>query len=273
MRSVPTPAGFSTSDALLRDAAGALYLRRPVTEPREGEILGRMGLVRLDSAGAFADSLEPPDIAVPREVYVASKTTKGGTSRSATNSEHAGQYLWAWHPQGHFVVGNGVTYEIIVARPAGKPVSMRRESTPIAITPEQRDEDEQRILWQMRSVDPSWTWQGPALPRTKAPLLQLTVTRDGRIWARVAAPSEPIPEDELTPQRKDGPPVRRFRAPQAWEVYEADGRFVGRVDFPPRTVLVQAEGDRVWAIGRDENDLPAILRLRLEPSLGGSPGE
>jgi hypothetical protein len=225
-----------------------------------------MGLVRLDSTGAFTDSLEPPDLDVPREVYVASKTTKGGTNRSATNSPHAGQYLWAWHPQGHFVAGNGVTYEMVIARAGEKPVVIRRESSPVPLTDAQRSEDEQSILWQMRSVDPSWTWQGPALPRAKAPLSTLFIARDGRIWARVATPSEAIPEDELPPQLKDRPPVRRFRAPQAWEVFEADGRFLGRVAFPPRTVLVQADGDRVWAIGRDENDLPAILRFRVNPS-------
>lgn len=268
VRSYTTPAQFSTSDGLHRDTNGTLYLKRPVTPPREGEILGRMGLVRMDSLGAFADSLVPPDIAVPRDVYVAAREG----SRSSTNSQYAPQYLWTWHPAGYFVVADGGKYEIIVARPTGKPLMIRRQASPVPLTPEQRKEDEDGVLWQMRSVDPSWTWSGPPIPQNKAPLSQVFVARDGRIWARVATPSERIPDDELLPQRPNGPPVRRFRAPASWEVFAPDGRFLGRIDFPRRTTLVQADGDRVWAIGRDENDVPAILRLRIEPSLAAPPG-
>jgi len=262
VRSFTTPSQFYTNDGLHRDDSGSLYLKRPVTPPREGEILGRMGLVALDSAGVFRDSLAPPDIEVPRDVYVA---TRGG-GRSSTNSQYAPQYLWAWHPAGHFVVAHGGKYEIIVARPTGKPLVIRREALPVPLTPEQRSEDEESILWQMRNVDPSWSWSGPPIPQHKAPLLQIFVARDGRIWARVATPSERIPDEELPPRRPNGPPVRRFRATAAWEVFAPDGRMLGRVAFPPRMTLVQADGDRVWAIGRDENDLPAILRLRIQPS-------
>ena len=52
-----------------------------------------------------------------------------------------------------------------------------------------------------------------------------------------------------------------------WEVFEQDGRFLGRIPFPPRTTLMEAEGDTVWALGRDENDLPAIVRFRIDPAL------
>jgi hypothetical protein len=48
----PTPGGFNTSAGLITDRAGALFMKRPVTPPREGEILGRMGLVRLKDGGA-----------------------------------------------------------------------------------------------------------------------------------------------------------------------------------------------------------------------------
>jgi hypothetical protein len=37
--SFPVPSGFSTNNGLMTDQSHALYLRRPVTPPREGEIL------------------------------------------------------------------------------------------------------------------------------------------------------------------------------------------------------------------------------------------
>ena len=264
VRSFSTPAQFSTSNGLLIDEADVLYLRRPVTPPREGEILGRMGLVRLDSTGVFVDTLVPPDLQVPRDVYVA--VSKDGGGRSSTSSQHAAQYLWAWHPAGYYIVADGGSYSIVAYR-ANRPVKIRRELTPVVLSEEERKDEEERILWSMRNTDPSWRWSGPGIPQTKAPLTQLFVARDGRIWARVANQSERIPEDELTPRREKGPPVPRFRSTPSWEVFAPSGLFLGRITFPPRTTLVQADGNNVWTIARDDNDLPAIVRWRIEPSL------
>jgi len=52
-----------------------------------------------------------------------------------------------------------------------------------------------------------------------------------------------------------------------YEVFAPDGRFLGRVEFPPRATLMEADGDLVWAIVRDADDLPAVTRWRVEPGL------
>lgn len=258
--SVPVPAGFSTSNGLITDRSGALYLRRPVTPPREGEILGRMGLVRLNADGSFADSLEPPDLPVQRDTYLA--VSPDGNGRSSTSSQFAPNYFWDWHPDGFFVAGHGGRYEIVLQRP-GKPVVIRRSAPPVPLHPDQRSDEKERILWSMRQTQPGWSWTGPDIPESKAPLTAITVTRDGNIWTRVATPSELIPPDELQPRREKGPPVVRFRAPIVYEVYSAEGRFLGRVPLPPRTIMLHADGDHLWGIMRDEDDLPAIVRFRL----------
>lgn len=260
-----TPAGFSTSNGLITDRSGAFWLRRPVTPPREGEILGRMGLVRLGPDGALSDSMAPPDLPVPREVYLA--VSSDGRSRSSTSNSFAPNYHWQWHPDGYFVVAHGGTFEIILARREGTPVVIRRGLPPVPIEPDERSDEQERITWSMRRTQPGWTWSGPAIPETKAPLTQLFVARDGRIWARVAAPSERVPDAELDEPRENGPPISRFRSPVVWEVFAPDGTFLGRIPFPPRTTLMEADANTVWALGRDENDLPAIVRFRIDPVL------
>ncbi len=259
----PTPSGFSTDRGLLSDRSEALFLRRPVTPPRPGEILGRMGLVRLETGGTLGDSLVPPDLDVPREVYVAHQ--KGGTSSTA--SQFAPNYAWGWHPDGYFVVANGGAYEIILARRAGKPVVIRRQAEPVPIEGAERDEEHARIQYQMRMTEPDWGWTGPPIPERKAPLSGLSIARDGRLWARVPAPSERIPEAELTPPRDPKAPVSHFRTPLVYEVFSSDGRFLGRVEFPPRSRFVEADGNLVWAVVRDEDDLPAVVRFRVAPGL------
>jgi 6-bladed beta-propeller protein len=258
-----TPSGFSTSNGLTTDRSGALFLRRPVTSPREGEILGRMGLVRLKPGGAFGDTLVPPDLPIPREVYVAE--TKGG--RSSTGSQYAPNYFWAWHPEGFFVVGDGGNYEIVLARPAAKPLAIRRDLAGVPISEAERSEEQARITASMRMTDPSWSWRGPPIPSTNAPLQGIFLARDGRIWAQVAVPSERIPEAELVVPRDTRMPARHFRLPAVYEVFGADGRFLGRVNLPRRSRLMEADGNTVWVLQRDENDLPAVVRLRIEPEL------
>lgn len=259
----PVPGGFSTSNGLYTDRTGRLYLRRPVTPPREGEILGRMGLVPLDSGGVFADSLAPPDLEVPREMYVAVREN----GRSSMGSRYAPTYHWAWLPSGSFVVGHGGRYEVIIERNGELPLVVRRELAPIPVDAEERADEEASILWSMRQTEPGWTWRGPPLPTTKAPLVGLATTRDGRIWAQVAVASEGIPAGELTPPRDSTQPVIRHRMPAVYEVFSAEGRFLGRVALPPRTQLVDAEGDFVWGLARDEDDMPAVSRYRIEPGL------
>ena len=259
--SFPVPSGFSTSNGLVTDHSHTLFLRRPVTPPREGEILGRMGLVRLKPDGSFGDSLAPPDLPVPRDVFLA--VSPDGRSRSSTSSSFAPNYFWDWHPDGFFVAGHGGRYEIVIERHGARPVVIHRTAPPVALLPDESAEEKERITWQMRQTQPGWAWNGPEIPQAKAPLTGLMMARDGNIWARVASVSERIPQDELAPQREKGPPVRHYRSPGVYEVFAPTGRFLGRVPLPPRTTLIQADGDFVWGIMRDAVDLPSIVRFRL----------
>ncbi len=264
-RSMPVPGGFSTSNGLYTDHSGQLYLRRPVTDPREGEILGRMGLVALGPDGAFTDSLVPPDLDVPREVYVAQQ--EGG--RSSMSSRYAPTYHWAWLPGGEFVVAHGGRYEMIVVRKGGRPVVIHRTLAAVPVDPEERGEEEASITYSMRQTEPGWRWNGPPLPTAKAPLVGLATDRDGRIWAQVAVASERVPESEIVPPGDSLQPMNHFRMPVVYEVFSSDGRFLARVAMPSGARLVDASGDEVWVLGRDEDDLPAVSRYRIMPGLSG----
>jgi hypothetical protein len=257
----PTAGGFNTSNGLVTDRSGALFMKRPVTPPREGEILGRMGLVRPLEGGGFADSSAAPDLVVQRESYVASH--KGGTS--STSSNHAPGYHWAWHPDGYFLAGDGGKFEITVARPNAKPLVIRRTSSAVPVGDEEREIEKASITHNLRQTDPSWSWRGPSLPTTKAPMSGLFVARDGRIWVRVAAPSVEIPVAELAPPRDSLAPVVKHYTPIVYEVFEPGGRFLGRVAFPRRARLAEAAGDQVWAIVPDADGMPAVTRFRVVP--------
>jgi hypothetical protein len=263
-----TPSGFSTSNGLVTDRSGTLFLKRPVTPPRAGEILGRMGLVRLRAGGVLSDSIAPPDLPVPREVYVAERVYgKDSRSQSSTSSTYAPNYSWGWHPDGYFVAADGGKYEIILARPSVKPVVIRRQTLAVPIAEDEREEERASVLFQMRQTDPGWSWSGPPIPSSKAPLGEISIARDGRIWARVPVASERIPEADMPVVRDSLAPVYHFRTPVVYEVFASDGRFLGRVAFPPRARFIEADGDLVWTLVRNEDDLPAVVRFRITPGL------
>ncbi len=267
------PAGFSTSNGLRTDTSGTLYWYRPVTERREGEILGRMGLVRLADGGGFADSLVPPDLPVERITYISQQKNERGevVGTSATGPAHAPGFLWGWHRDGHFVSIATSRYRVESSRP-GRALRILRDAPPIPIPEDERAWDQERITFNMKQNQPTWSWSGPPIPTEKPPVAGLSLSRDGRIWIRVATPSELIPETERDEQLENRAPVRRYRDALEYEVFEKDGTFLGRVALPHRSTWMEADGDLVWYLQRDEDGLPAVVRARIAPGLDGRSG-
>ena len=259
----PVPTTFGTMNGLVSGPDGTIYMRRPVTEPRPGEILGRMGLVAIQPDGTFGDSLVLPELTMERAVYVAQQ----GGGRSSSRARYGATDHWGLTASGEIVQVNGATYEMVVARRDGHALVIRRTLTEVPVLDEERSQEEARISWQMQRTQADWSWNGPPLPTTKAPVTGMGVvpTRDGRLWVQVAVPSERIPDAEVVPPRDSTMPVISYRMPVVYEVFEADGSLLGRVAMPPRTFLVDADGEMVWGLATDDDGLPQLIRFRVEP--------
>jgi hypothetical protein len=261
------PTGFSTSFGIRTDTTGYLYAYRPVTPPRDGEILGRMGLRLFGDEGVLTDSLIPPDLPWTRVVYTASVRD----NTSSTGPTHGARFQWQWHPHGYFVSVATERYQIELSRP-DRPLRIVRDAPEIPVSDAERSWDQERITFNLRQTDPSWSFNGPPIPATKPPVAGLHVARDGRIWVRVAVPSVEIPEAEREAPRGPAtgprPPVRTHRdASTTFEVFAPSGEFLGRVEMPANIQWMEADGDRVWYIGRDADGLAAIVRARIQPGL------
>jgi hypothetical protein len=260
---LPVPGGFNPSRGLHLDTAGALYIEQPLSAPRLGEIFGRIGLVRVGPDGTLLDSLLPPDLNLPRAQYVA----RNGKNTMATGARYAGAYHWAWLRGRAFVTGDGARNLLLVTGVGRPPMRIVRHFSPVAVAPEERGEEEALIRYELRRTDPGWQWDGPPLPMTKAPLVEVTTDRTGRIWAQVAVPSVRLTRDQLRTPRDAADPVGHFEMPVAYEVFTATGQFLGRVAFPREARLMEADGDTVWAIAPDESGIPAVIRYRITPGL------
>jgi len=87
----------------------------------------------------------------------------------------------------------------------------------------------------------------------------------------VPAPSVRIPDGDVTapPQAGTlaGEKFQQFRASHLWEVYSPAGSFLGRISFAEHGDLMEADGNRVWVLDHDEDGLPSVVRLRVNPPL------
>lgn len=48
-----------------------------------------------------------------------------------------------------------------------------------------------------------------------------------------------------------------------WDVFDADGRYLGVLELPRRFTPLQIQGDRIWGVWRDDLDVQHVLRLRV----------
>jgi hypothetical protein len=252
------PAGFSTNEGVRTDTSGTLFLVRPVTPRRDGDILGRMGLVRLADDGQWRDSLVAPDLPVARVYYTASKD--GNTSM--TGPMHAARFLWAWHPHGFFVSSATDKYELEISAP-GRGIRIVRDAPEVPVPDDERAWDQERITRSLRGTDPSWVWQGPEIPKVKPPIRMFHIARDGRIWVSVSTPSQRIPDAERGPVLEGRPVPALYRDRTAYEVFSPRGVFLGRVQLPGSAQFMEADGDRLWVLERDADDMPGVVRYRV----------
>ena len=261
-KSVVISKGFYTFNGLRTDRSGSLFITLPVRPPGEATI-GRIGLVRVKPDGTYGDSLLPPDF----KVSVPSWTAASGGSRASYSSRNSAGTQWVIHPDGYFVTVDGSRSRVVLSRKEGKPVVIERSLPLVPIPADERADDKDFITWGLRQNVPDWQWSGADVPATKPTLYTVFAARDGRLWIRVATPSERIPDAELPERRPNGAPPQRFRSSNEYEVYASDGTFLARVLLPAKTQLMQADGNTLWALGANEDDLPAVRRYRIEPPL------
>ena len=79
---------------------------------------------------------------------------------------------------------------------------------------------------------------------------------------RLRTPSEMSPEE-----LEDFNPQLGFGSPD-WDVFDAEGRFLGTIEMPERFQPIRFQDDRIYGIWRDELDVQRVWVLALDR--GGS---
>ncbi|MDE2875094.1 MAG: 6-bladed beta-propeller [Gemmatimonadota bacterium] len=171
---------------------------------------------------------------------------------------------WAVNPAGHLISAFSADYRIDVARDDGV-LRIEREAEPPRASEDERSYYRAMITEQQRADFPDWRWEGPAIPDRKPFFDDLIAGRDGRVWVALVTEASPVDNPNYDPERPGDSPVR-WRSELRYDVFEADGTYLGAVDPPdgysgrPTPVF---DGDLVWAASRDELGVPRLARYRI----------
>jgi hypothetical protein len=89
---------------------------------------------------------------------------------------------------------------------------------------------------------------------------------DGRIWVWLSGRGYEVDDPDHDPDDPDSYPTR-WREDVAFDVFEPDGSYLGRVEAPPEFSSWPEPifgREYVWAVTRDDFDVQRVVRFRIE---------
>lgn len=259
------PGGFNTSSPMLGSRGDTLLT--PVLIDREADVSEwAMGLQRVGPDGSIADTLRQPDAGYEAPTLEARRESENGSSVSINGVPFAPSEQSAFHADGFFLHGINDQYSFTLLRPGGF-VRIERAVEPARVEPGEKQAAEERITRNMRNTDPNWRWNGPQVPDVKPAFATLLPAEDGRIWVMVEGRGVEGENPDFDPS--DPTSVETvWSSSFAFDIFDRDGTFVGRVDVPedlgryPTPVI---RGDQLWGVTRDDLGVQRIVRYRLMP--------
>jgi hypothetical protein len=279
--------GVSSSPrGLLVDTAGIIWLRRRGELDRERLTFGPELYERRRGDGTVIDTIARPPF--PRDERRLTAVNAAGRARHTSDLPFSPPLVWRASPLGYLITGlpDRYAFELLIPpapaqspatwRP-GQPISsVRRTVDPSPVTRHERDSARNAVIASMRRLDPAWSWTGPEIPATKPIYHDLAIGKDGRIWVPIipevtarlgsvpgmsgggGVGSSSLPQpSRLSPR---DPPKPR---PALYDVFEPTGAYIGQVQIPPRTTVAVRDGDRLWAVVSDEDDVQSLKRYRI----------
>jgi hypothetical protein len=231
---IPWPGGFLADDTFVDVGVG------DSADPRHPAEL----LVR------YADTLEPLDTThIPslRTDPITLRRANGGPVMSFPDP-YGPQLAWRFDARGFLWTAVTDRYELVQRSLRGDTVRIIRRAAPaVAVTAADRDDALERISERVAEVGPGASLdRDPRVPDVKPALVRFYVDAGGGLWVE---------------------PSRAAGERQHFDIFDADGRYLGRVSpeheiqSDPMPVFTP---DAVLAVVRDSLDVPYVVRLRIE---------
>ncbi len=245
-------------DGLRVDNAGRMNLRLPIGE-RDASMDAAIGIVRYTADGTLLDTLLPPVLPKP-DALSSEEVSGGGVSRYRYYIKYVPQPSWSVSPLGYLVSTPADRYVITLHRPDG-PLRIERDVPVVPVESAERSQIERSMTKMVQSRSPGWRWNGPPVPSTKPPVTSVKVDADGRIWVARTLASERV--EDMDADTSDGPVEPSWQSAVGYDVFAADGHWLGHLPIPRRTQLIHMRGDTAWGTVSDSMDVQRVVRFRI----------
>ncbi|MEZ4416698.1 MAG: hypothetical protein R3E10_13200 [Gemmatimonadota bacterium] len=261
--------GFNTSEPLVADTADHLFtptirdLGVPLDQWERGMAeYGPTG----DSLGFRRHPLPPH-----QTPFIEAKTEDSWSRNTVPFSP---QQMYVLDRFGNYVHGIADALRFDVLHRDGSVLRVSKAYEPVPVSEGERTAREQVATRNLRSVDPSWTWDGPPIPDVKPAYQGLVVSDEGDVWVLLHGPGRDTGEPAYEAAAGEARAPNRWTEPNLFEVFDREGRYLGRVPAPdrlrmnPRPVI---RAGRLWAVVTDELDVQHVVRFRLVLPGSGAP--
>lgn len=172
--------------------------------------------------------------------------------------------IWEIDATGRLYTASNAEYRIEVRTPDGavdRVITYPFERKPVTESDRQAILDELSELFEQQGVPPMARSQilqtigfGDHFPA----FATIVSGPDGTLWVQHIRTMAEAASEGLSINFEN----MDMGAPE-WDVFDAEGRFLGVVTLPARFATRHVEGDRLYGIWRDELDVPYVMRLRV----------
>lgn len=252
-------APYGSSFGLDVDRAGIIWLLFQAGRP--GPDRPPPAFLRLRPDGTILDTVPPPPVPdVSISVRVMRTTRSGGIQVTGVGVPYGPRGVWAWNPAGSFATARTDEYRIELHPPpdtfaAGalngedvrraSPEVIEREVAPIPVPVAERADAQRQVAEQSARLDV----RAPDVPAHKPPIRGIRFADDGRLLVQVSMPSRLV----------NGQWVEAT----AWDVFDLDGGYTGRLVLPDSFRISRLRGDRMWGVHRGQYEVESLQRYRI----------
>lgn len=170
---------------------------------------------------------------------------------------------WTVDTFGRVIHGLNVEYNLHVEEPGVGTVRIFRKPT---ARKRLTDSDRERILELLRTTVVDLQGNPPIVWETIRPAISFTDYYPA-FNEILAGPEGTLLVQQLQTAQEaislDGGLAPQALGAPRWDVFDADGRFLGVLELPDRFQPVRVRGDRIYGIWRDEMDVEHVLGLRI----------
>jgi hypothetical protein len=263
---------------LISDTTGKTYVHTFLWHREGGRVVRtEPGWIRFSATGSLLDTVTGPP--GPKDAPLKAERN-GGSSMMSLNVPFAPSYFVQISPLGYFVTGQTSSLAVNLHMP-GKPItSIRRDVRVQPVSSRERDSARTDVVKKFQDFDPTWSWNGADIPKTKPAYSGLYVGADGMLWVEIAKGPEIADSNALgrgnmmITQQRSGAGRGNGRGQsfswscpsEGWSIYdlyEPSGRYLGQAKVPEKVEPIVMRGDFVWAATCNQDDVPQIVRYRI----------